>query len=215
MDENRPSWFDAWLGASRRGDRAEFDRLFVHCQAMIRRSVERQMSRRLRKRVPPEDVAQEVQMVVYREMPGARFENFRAFRAWIDELVHNRLVDHERREFGPKRGADPLSLEKTLPGGENAGRWLRDALPGSRGTPSREASKKEEVDGLGALLERIPAEFREILRMAHFEGLTQAQIASRTGKSPEAVRKAISRAYEACRKALGQGKGPSGGTSGT
>ncbi|HKB16906.1 MAG TPA: sigma-70 family RNA polymerase sigma factor [Planctomycetota bacterium] len=215
MPEDRSSWFDAWLDAGRRGDQAEYDRLFVHSQGMIRRSVEKQMSRRLRKRVSPEDVAQEIQMIVYREAPKARFENLRAFRGWVEELVRNRLIDHERKEFGPKRGTDPQSLEKTLPGGGSAPGWLRDAIPGSQSTPSREASKREDINGVPALLGKLPEDLREILRMAHFEGLTHAQIAARTGKSPEAVRKAISRAYEACRRLLGPGKGFPGGVSGT
>ncbi len=215
MEEERPSWFEAWLDASRRGDRAEFDRLFVHCQAIIRRSVEKRISQRLRKRVPPEDVAQEIQMTVYGEAPKARFENPRAFRGWVDELVHNRLVDHERKEFGLKRGTDPRSLEKTMPGGGSAPGWLRDAIPGPQPTPSKEVAKREEIDGIPALLEKLSPEDREYLRMSHFEGLTQAQIAARTGKSEEAVRKAISRAYAACRKFLGPGKPFPGGIPGT
>ena len=215
MEEDRSSWFEPWLAAERRGDRAEYDRLFPHCQAMIRRSVEKQISQRLRKRVPPEDVAQEIQMTVYREAPKARFENLRAFRGWVDELVRNRLVDHKRKEFGKKRGTDPKSLEKTMPGGGSAPGWLRDAIPGSQPTPSKEVAKREEIDGIPALLEKLSPEDREYLRMAHFEGLTQAQIAARTGKREEAVRKAISRAYEACRKFLGPGKGFPGEISGT
>jgi RNA polymerase sigma-70 factor, ECF subfamily len=214
VEEDRSSWFEAWLAAGRRDDRAEYDRLFSNCQAMIRRSVERQISQRLRKRVPPEDVAQEVQMTVYRGAQAARFENLRAFRGWIDELVHNRLVDLERREFGFKRGKNPQSLEKTLPGGGSAAGWLRDAIPGPQATPSREASKREDIDGIPALLEKLPDDLREILRMAHFEGLTQAQIAARTGKKEDTVRKAISRAYAACRKLLGPGKPFPGGISG-
>ncbi|MCI0587351.1 MAG: sigma-70 family RNA polymerase sigma factor [Planctomycetes bacterium] len=215
MEEDRSSWFEPWLAAGRRGDRAEYDRLFSHCQAMIRRSVEKQIGQRLRKRVPPEDVAQEIQMTVYGEAPKARFENPRAFRGWVDELVHNRLIDHERREFGDKRGIDPKSLEKTVPGGGSAPGWLRDVIPGSQPTPSKEAARREEIDGIPALLGKLSPEDREYLRMSYFEGLTQAQIAARTGKGEEAVRKAISRAYAACRKFLGPGKESPGGNAGT
>lgn len=215
MNEDRPAWLDALLEASRQGDRAEFDRQFVHCQKLILRSVEKQMSRRLRGRITPEDVAQEVQLKVAGDAAGKSFENLHAFRGWIDEIARNCLFDQERREFGLKRGTDPLSLEKTTPGGGSTDGWLRDAIPGPHPTPSKEVSKKEEIDGIPALLEKIPRDLREILRMAHFERLTHAQIASRTDMTPEAVRKAIARAYEACRKAAGPGKRPPGGISGT
>ncbi|HET6201417.1 MAG TPA: RNA polymerase sigma factor [Planctomycetota bacterium] len=212
-DDERDPWLEALLDAARRGDRAEFDRLFVRCQRIILRSVERQMGRRLRKRESPEDVAQEVQIAAFPKLAEADFPNLAAFHAWIDMLVFHTLVDDDRREFGPTRGISPRSLEDTTPGKDGDDVWLRDEVEADQLTPSKDAARREEIGGLERLLERIPPEHREILRMAHFEWLEVEEISARTGRSEEAVKKAIARGYEACRKVLGLGRGGSGGAS--
>ena len=90
------------------------------------------------------------------------FESERArFSTWLYRIARNRAVDLDRR-----RRVRPLSV------GE-------DPLRTVAGGPEPEAG----VDGwdLARALSRIPEEYREVLTLAYFEGLSQREISRRTG----------------------------------
>ena len=84
-----------------------------------------------------------------------------SFATWLYRITRNRAVDLARR-----RRARPQST------GE-------DALRVVSGGPEPEAS----VDGwdVARALSRIPEEYREVLTLAYFEGLSQREISRRTG----------------------------------
>ncbi len=93
---------------------------------------------------------------------AASFDPSRAsFATWLYRITRNRSVDLSRR-----RRARPQSA------GEN----LLRAVPGG---PEPEAS----VDGwdVARALSRLPEEYREVLTLAYFEGLSQREISLRTG----------------------------------
>ena len=84
-----------------------------------------------------------------------------SFATWLYRITRNRAVDLARR-----RRARPQST------GE-------DALRVVSGGPEPEAS----VDGwdVARALSRIPEEYREVLTLTYFEGLSQREISRRTG----------------------------------
>lgn len=107
-----------------------------------------------------EELVQDAFTSVWRRAKS--FEAERAsFSTWLYRIARNRAVDLDRRRrVRPLSvGEDPL---RTVPGG-----------------PEPEAS----VDGwdLARALSRIPDEYREVLMLAYFGGLSQREISRRTG----------------------------------
>ncbi len=107
-----------------------------------------------------EELVQDAFTSVWRRAKS--FESERAsFSTWLYRIARNRAVDLDRRRrVRPQSvGEDPL---RTVAGG-----------------PEPEAG----VDGwdLARALSRIPDEYREVLTLAYFEGLSQREIARRTG----------------------------------
>jgi RNA polymerase sigma-70 factor (ECF subfamily) len=107
-----------------------------------------------------EELVQDAFTSVWRKAKS--FESERAsFSTWLYRIARNRAVDLDRRRrVRPQLvGEDPLH---TVAGG-----------------PEPEAS----VDGwdLARALSRIPDEYREVLTLSYFEGLSQREISRRTG----------------------------------
>ncbi len=112
-----------------------------------------------------EDAVQEAFLGVWRN--AARFSSVRAAaRTWILAIVHHRAIDAVRRrrptsELPDSDATPPRSLVMPDVWPEIAGRLDRDAI--RRG------------------LARLPAPQREAIELAYYGGLTQQEIAVRTG----------------------------------
>jgi RNA polymerase sigma-70 factor (ECF subfamily) len=136
-----------------------------------------------------------------------RFEQFRGrdaadFHAWVVAIVRNEARNllrfwHQERRHVARENAPPSTDSRI------DGQPLRMSIPvglgGATPTPSQRVALREEASHLLAALDRLPAEHREVLTLRHFEGLSHAQIAARTGKSEEAVRQLWVRALRRLR----------------
>lgn len=69
-----------------------------------------------------------------------------------------------------------------------------DALAASQRSPSSIVGNAEQLRGLVAQTRALPAELREVVELRCLDGLTFAQIAQRSGRHEDTVRKAYYRA---------------------
>lgn len=177
-------------------------------QDYLRRIVRRRMDVRLRSVMEPEDVVQEVMIATYRSLGHVDFPSERTFRRWLGVLAQNRLIDLMRRHFyTARRSSDNLSLDETVGHDESGGSVrVREQLPNYDPGPSTIVSRREAAEALEAVLARIPAQYRELIRLLQVERLPTREIATRLGKKPEAVRSMLSRALSACRQVILQGE---------
>ena len=104
------------------------------------------------------------------------------FATWLYRLTRNRAVDLNRR-----KRARPLSM------GEEPLRHV------SSGPEPEESVDLWDVAGA---LSRISAEHREVLNLAYFEGLSQREIAQRTGVPLGTVKSRTTAALKRLRKAM-------------
>jgi RNA polymerase sigma-70 factor (ECF subfamily) len=85
-------------------------------------------------------------------------------------MVHHRAVDAVRREESHRRRADSLAAETRDEAAADHADEVVDAL----GAP-------EERRVVRAALGELPSEQREVLELMYFDGLTQTQVAEKTG----------------------------------
>ncbi len=191
------------------GDHAGFERLMQEHREFLRRAIESGMDPRLRSVLEPEDVFQDVMIAAYRAIGSVDFPSAQAFRRWLEVLTRNRLVDLTRRHFGTRRRKHAkVSLDQSVAADETgAGRRIRDRVPAQDPSPSAIATHREALEALDRVLGGIAAHHRQIIRMVHIDRLSTREIAARTGKTQEAVRKILSRALDSCRQVLLQGDG--------
>jgi RNA polymerase sigma factor (sigma-70 family) len=90
-------------------------------------------------------------------------------KAWLMTMVHHRAVDSVRREETQRRRADELM------GG------MREETDDPSGDVVEAVAASGERAAVRAALEVLPPEQREVLGSMYFDGLSQSQIAERTG----------------------------------
>ncbi|MGV3613950.1 MAG: RNA polymerase sigma factor [Fimbriimonas sp.] len=135
-----------------------------------------------------EDVAQDVYVHVWRDLP--RLRNPDSFLPWLRQLARNRAHAFLRRDM-PSRRTGLGDLEATL---RDPGATAEEAL-------LDEAHRRALRDGLDAL----SADAREVLILFYREEQSVRQVAGLLELSESAVKKRLERAREALRDALLQG----------
>jgi RNA polymerase sigma-70 factor (ECF subfamily) len=119
----------------------------------------------------PEDLTGEVFLQVVRDLP--RFDGGeREFRAWVFVIAHHRLLDEGRR--GARR---PVDLEPDVP-----------ALASEAEDVETQVIESTAADGVRRIIDRLPADQRDVLLLRVLGDLTVEQVAEAIGKSPGAVK---------------------------
>jgi len=115
-----------------------------------------------------EEIVQEAFLAVWRNPDGYDSERG-SVRSWLMGMVHHRAVDLVRREEAYRRRAEdsiPGALEEQADHAEDVVEML--GLP-------------EERRIVRAALDELPDEQRDVLTLMYFGGLSQTQIAEKTG----------------------------------
>lgn len=146
----------------------------------------------LARRVEPREVAEEIlQEAFVRGIDkGASLREGESATAWFYRLLRNALVDHYRRRGAERRALDVVSREP-------------EAIA---------ASPDDELMGtvcacVGALVDTLKPEYRDIVRRIDLEGTTVQQFALESGISANNAGVRVHRAREALRKQLARSCG--------
>jgi RNA polymerase sigma-70 factor, ECF subfamily len=115
-----------------------------------------------------EEIVQEAFVTLW--LGAERYDERRgSVKAWLMTMVHHRAVDTVRREEAQRRRADDL-VAGMREESEDPSADVVEAVvaPGERAA-------------VRAALEALPLEQREVLELMYFDGLSQTQVAERTG----------------------------------
>lgn len=115
-----------------------------------------------------EEIVQEAFTAVWKN-PGAYDGERGSVRSWLMGMVHHRAVDLVRREEAHRRRAEaaiPQAIEEQADHADEVAQQL--AAPDERRI-------------VRAALADLPVEQRRVLEMMYFDGLSQSQIAEKTG----------------------------------
>jgi len=143
-------------------------------------------------RESPDDRVQSVCRKVLKRLRDGRFlwRGEGAFNQWLDQAAVLKLRDRRDIHGAEKRDA---RQEAAMPSGSNvplAAPWLRGAEP----SPSEDAALHEQVAPLARTLDRLSDSHRQVIELAHFEGLSHAEIGARLCISEAASRQLLARA---------------------
>lgn len=116
-------------------------------------------------RAVAEEVLQDVFHAVWRTAGG--FEHGRSVAAWIVGIVRHRAIDATRAATFRARGREyPLEPAQDLPDDEQ---------------PEELVARRLLAEGVRRALSLLPTAQREAIELAYYGGLSQAEIAARTG----------------------------------
>jgi RNA polymerase sigma-70 factor (ECF subfamily) len=180
------------------GDRQALGQLLERYRPRLHAFVEARLDPRLRSRLDPSDVVQEVQLEVTRRMDDFVNRNPMPFHLWIRKTAYERLLkvhrDHRRRA---RRSVD---REVALP--DRSSLLLANPLLAGASSPSQQMAAQEFADRVSGAVAELPQPDREILLMRHAEELPYAEIGCLLEIEAEAARKRYGRALLRLRNVL-------------
>jgi RNA polymerase sigma-70 factor, ECF subfamily len=151
------------------------------------------MSRALRGAMEVDDVLQEVFLAAARDMKQFTYQSPGSLMAWLSRIADHVIADAARYQNRGKRRAEELLRfrSESNPQGPE---------PVDSETPSRLFEREESVQILLQKLDALPAEYREMILLSKFAGLTTKEISERLGKSRENVALTLHRALKRFRE---------------
>ncbi|MCE9631730.1 MAG: sigma-70 family RNA polymerase sigma factor [Planctomycetia bacterium] len=173
------------LAAARQGDDDAFGRLFELFRRHLLLLAQRELPQGLRGKLGPSDVVQETAIDARRNFPGFRGATAEECYAWLRSILRNNVVDAVRRYETAQKRQTTREISLASESGLRLGRLV----PIHRGEPDGSAIRHEDAATLTRLMARLPPDYRDVLHLRYWDGLSFVQIAERIGRSADAVRK--------------------------
>lgn len=143
--------------------------------------------------IASEEVTQDVFMSVWRRGSSYSPEKGK-FTTWLFSIAHNRTIDElRRRRRDLNRNNDDIEDHLAIESGEIS--------------PADAAVAQSEYAQVREALDVLPVEQRLVIELSYFKGLTQAEIAERTGQPLGTVKTRMRLALKKLRTALGDEDG--------
>lgn len=177
----------------KRGETEAFSLIFRKYRRRLAVLVHYKMSAELRAAVEVDDILQEVFLAAAQDMGNFAYESPGSLMAWLSRISDHVVVDAVRYQNRGKRHAEEMLRfrSESNPGGPE---------PVDGNTPSQVFERAEDVQILLKKLDALPAEYREMILLAKFEGLTTKEISERVKKTRESVALTLHRALKRFRE---------------
>jgi RNA polymerase sigma-70 factor, ECF subfamily len=198
-----PSELSHLLSAFRAGDRTSGDALLRRYEPWLRLLARVQMQSQFLAKFDVSDVVQQTMLEAARAFPQFRGTTEMELTAWLRQILAHALA-HEIRRY---RGVQKRDLHREVPLDRQltqTSRRLGDVLPATGTSPSQALIKHERQALLAQALERLPADYREVILLRNLEGLSHDEAAKRLGRNPGAVRMLWVRALGRLRQEIEQ-----------
>jgi RNA polymerase sigma-70 factor (ECF subfamily) len=156
---------------------------------------------RFRGKFSASDAVQQTLLEAWKDWERFRGDDEPQRRAWLRQILAHQLA-HLARHYAGTRKRDvsrELSLQQSL--AASAGR-LEALLPSADSSPSVRAMRREDQARLADVLEKLPADYRQVIVLRHLQDLSHAEIAQQMNRSEGAVRMLWVRALAALRAQL-------------
>jgi len=175
------------------GDNGAFSALFQLYHRRLAVSVYYRMSPELRALNEVDDVLQEVFLIACRDMDKFVYRTPGSFMAWLLHIADHVIVDAARFQSRQKRHAEEMLRfrSESNPAGPD---------PVDSNTPSRLFAQAEAMQLLLKKLDALPADYRQVILLSKFEGLTTQEVAGQMSKSRETVALLLHRAVKRFRE---------------
>ena len=183
------------------GDTAALRTLLTRYGPDARNAIRGKIGRKWRSVLEEDDVMQVTYLEAFLHIDQLIGRNPASFVAWLRRIAENVLHD-AIRELERKKRPNPA---KRLQTGctEESYVALLDYVGGTSTTPSRHARRNEASEIIKHAMKQLPPDYRDVLQLHHLEGHSVAEIATKMGRSEEAVYMIRVRALERLRSLLG------------
>lgn len=185
------------------GDTTVFGTLFSQHRPRVWQIVHFRISDKIRGRIDPDDVVQEVYLESEKRLRHFIDGNFPSFFLWLRLVAGQTLSKVHRTHLGTESRSVLRETDSA-----HSGLWGNTSLCLSQRfiahltSPSQLAVKSELIGEVRQALERMNETDREVVALRHFEELTNQEVAIELGIQPKAASIRYMRALERLRAVL-------------
>jgi RNA polymerase sigma-70 factor, ECF subfamily len=188
------------LTQARAGDQAALGRLLDLYRNSLRLMARSLIHQPLQVRLDASDLVQETFLKAHREFGQFVGSGERELAAWLRQILVRTLSNQAKHHRA--RGRDQRRQESLDVLLDRSSVAIQEQLADSIASPSVHAVHREQAVLLTDALSRLPEDYREVFILRNLEQVPVDEIATRMGRSPNAVRKLWSRAMVALKQAL-------------
>jgi RNA polymerase sigma-70 factor (ECF subfamily) len=190
-----------WIHAAVAGDRHALQKILVMYHPRLRARLEQLMGQRLRSRLEPEDILQQVYLDVYQRISEFEYRGGQSFYRWVLTIARHKLIDAQRVHRASRRDVAREAPKAPLPGRSES--WLSlSRLVADSVTPSRVARKSEAEHALAVSLAALPKHYQRVIRLRYLQGRPVAEVAQRMKRSEGAIHMLCQRALKQLRRQM-------------
>lgn len=185
---------ERWLSAARAGEADALGHVLDECRNYLLLVANKEMDPKLKAKGGASDLVQQTFLEAQRDFGRFHGTTEDELRAWLRRMLLNNVANFRRHwvDTGKRRADREIAID---------GGAVSPADPGP--TPSREMMAGERAAEVQAALDRLPADYAQVLRLRHIEELPFEDVAARMGRTANAVRKLWARAVEKLEEELG------------
>ncbi len=184
------------VALAQQGDPSALSQLCDIYGERVRRIIRLRIDRRLRPKLDSVDVVQDALMLALGGLEDFTYQNEGDFLRWLSKIAENRLRDILDKFHAAKR-----DIRREIPfkkkGESTECGSVGTVDPAGTTTPSTVVARKEEFDALEKAMDALNPELREVIVLTRIDGLSYRQAGEKLGRSPDAVRRLVSRAMAA------------------
>lgn len=189
------------LGRAANHDVAAFRTLLERFGPQIWNEINADIAAKWRSLVDADDVMQVTYVEAFLQMDRLTARDAGGFVSWIRRIAKNNLHDaikaleRKKRPESGNRVQSPTSEESYVA--------LVDVLGQTSTTPSRHVAAAEACRAVNEMLERLPPDYAQVIRLYDLESRNVADVAAAMGRSTGAVHMLKARAHDQLRSLLG------------
>lgn len=162
-----------------------------------------QVGRRLQAKCDASDIVQQTMLEAHRDFASFQGEEEQELMAWLRRILAHNLYNEARHYATQQRNAArEVSLETVQQGVDNSSLAFNHLLQGETPTPSHLACRKEDAIRVAQALAQLPDDYRVVLLLRVFEGMSADEVAQHMDRSAGAVRMLQLRALAALKDLL-------------
>jgi RNA polymerase sigma-70 factor (ECF subfamily) len=162
-----------------------------------------EIGRRLQGKVDDADLVQDTFLQAHRYFARFRGKTEGELVSWLRQILAEVVGKLVRRYYGTQRR--DVRLERDLAAElDKSSCLLAEGLAARQSSPSQQAARREQAVLLADALQQLPERYREVIVLAHLQGLGFPDVAQRMGRSVDSVKNLWARAVARLRRVLGE-----------
>lgn len=182
------------VDAAARGDMVAVDQLLDRHLPGLRAFIRLRMGPTIRARESCSDLAQSVCREVLQHMDRFQYPGENGFKHWLYATALRKLSNRQEFYMAGKRDA---KLEIRVETPSHSSGSDDDRLANAYRTvmsPSRELLAREYIEKIEHAFDELPQEYRDVIMLSRFVGLSRAEVAKQMDRTEDSVRNLLHRA---------------------